>query len=117
MSSARGIVVVGLLLTFPASAFSQPADPVLQTPWGDPDLQGMWPGGSVVMVPFERSQELVTRAVFTEQEHAAHEQMMAALVQRLVARGGGLVRRSLARSDDHRGRPPWWWTPRAGGFP
>ena len=25
-----------------------------RTPWGDPDLQGIWPGTDMVGVPFER---------------------------------------------------------------
>ena len=89
MSLTRWIVVVGLMLTFPASAFSQPADPVPRTPWGDPDLQGMWPGGSVVLVPFEHAEELDTRAVFTDEEYATHEQRIAALLHRLATRGTG----------------------------
>ena len=56
MPVTRWTVVVGLLLIFPASALAQAADPVSLTPWGDPDLQGMWPSGSVVMVPFERAE-------------------------------------------------------------
>jgi hypothetical protein len=26
-----------------------------RTPWGDPDLQGIWPGDHIVDVPFERA--------------------------------------------------------------
>ena len=89
MSLIRWTVVVGLLLTSPASTLAQSADPMPRTPWGDPDLQGMWPGGSVVMVPFERAEELGTRAEFTEEEYAAHEQRIAALVHRLATRGTG----------------------------
>ena len=39
-----------------------------RTPWGDPDLQGTWPGGPVFLVPFERAPELGTRATLTEDE-------------------------------------------------
>ena len=45
------------------TAFTAP-----KTPWGDPDLQGTWPGGPVFAVPFERSPELGTRVTLTEAE-------------------------------------------------
>jgi hypothetical protein len=41
-----------------------------RTAWGDPDLQGTWPGTSVYSVPFERAPELGTRAVLSEAELA-----------------------------------------------
>ena len=41
------------------------------TPWGDPDLQGMWSSSALVTVPFERPKELGTRAVLTEDELTA----------------------------------------------
>ena len=51
---------------------SAPAVPFVspKTSWGDPDLQGTWPGGPVYSVPFERSPELGTRATLTDQEAA-----------------------------------------------
>ena len=87
----RWMTLIGVLLMFPASALAQPngdAGAPL-TPWGDPNLQGMWPSGGVVMVPFERSEELGTRAVFTEEERAAQVQAFAALVEMLATRGTG----------------------------
>jgi hypothetical protein len=44
--------------------------PLPRTPWGDPDLQGTWPGGPVFVVPFERAPELGTRATLTAEELA-----------------------------------------------
>jgi hypothetical protein len=41
-----------------------------RTPWGDPDLQGTWPGGPVFSVPFERAPELGTRATLSDAEAA-----------------------------------------------
>jgi len=41
-----------------------------RTPWGDPDLQGTWPGGPVYAVPFERAPEFGTRATLTAEELA-----------------------------------------------
>lgn len=39
-----------------------------RTPWGDPDLQGIWPGTHMVGVPFERPVEFGTRLWLTEDE-------------------------------------------------
>jgi len=41
-----------------------------RTPWGDPDLQGTWPGGNVFAVPFERPSELGTRTTLSHEEAA-----------------------------------------------
>src|SRR5574341_409689 len=41
-----------------------------RTPWGDPDLQGIWPTGSLIGVPFERARELGTRDTLTDAEIA-----------------------------------------------
>ena len=42
----------------------------LRTPWGDPDLQGVWPSGTLIDVPFERPSSFGTRATLTEAEFA-----------------------------------------------
>ena len=42
-----------------------------RTPWGDPDLQGVWSGAASVLVPFDRDPALGTRNVVTEQEFSA----------------------------------------------
>ena len=44
-----------------------------KTPWGEPDLQGTWPGGPVYSVPFERAPELGTRATLTDAEAATRK--------------------------------------------
>src|SRR5688500_20235807 len=41
-----------------------------RTPWGDPDLQGIWPSGHLTPVPFERSPDFGTRALLNEQAFA-----------------------------------------------
>ena len=40
----------------------------LRTPWGDPDLQGTWPSGQLINVPFERPAQFGTRAELTDAE-------------------------------------------------
>ena len=42
-----------------------------RTPWGDPDLQGMWPSGPLAEVPFERPASFGTRAQLNDAEYAA----------------------------------------------
>jgi hypothetical protein len=41
-----------------------------KTPWGDPDLQGVWPGTEMVGTPLQRDPSLGTRAVLTDAEYA-----------------------------------------------
>ncbi len=66
----------------------------LPTPWGDPDLQGVWVSSAAIGVPFERPEELGTRAVLTAEELAARNAAAAARVRpRLVPPGGWAVRR------------------------
>jgi len=44
-----------------------------KTPWGDPDLQGIWPGTDMVGVPFERPPQFGNRLFLTEEEFKARE--------------------------------------------
>ena len=49
----------------PAPGFVQP-----KTPWGDPDLQGFWPGVEMAGVPLQRPARFGTRNVLTDEEFA-----------------------------------------------
>ena len=52
--------------TVPASkAWTQP-----ETPWGDPDLQGVWPSTNMIGTPMERDKKLGTRALLNDDEYA-----------------------------------------------
>src|SRR4051794_7874487 len=53
----------------PAKAYTPP-----RTPWGDPDLQGVWPGTEMVGVPVQRPREFGTRNVLTDDEFHARVQ-------------------------------------------
>jgi hypothetical protein len=44
-----------------------------RTAWGDPDLQGTWPSGPLMTVPFERPAEFGTRATLSAEEAAARD--------------------------------------------
>src|SRR5262245_15905040 len=50
----------------PAKSFTPP-----RTPWGDPDLQGVWPGTEMVGVPLQRQQQFGNRNVLTDEEFQA----------------------------------------------
>src|SRR4249920_471226 len=39
-------------------------------PWGDPDLQGIWPSTDMFGVPFERPVELASRTELSDKEFA-----------------------------------------------
>jgi hypothetical protein len=51
---------------------------VPRTPWGDPDLQGLWPGTGMMGVPLERPSNLGDKSLLTDDEFAAR----AALAER-----------------------------------
>ena len=72
----KSLFLVGLLVINPAGAEAQSAaDAVaeLRTPWGHPDLQGIWTGG-YILTPLERPDEYDGREFLTEDEVAALEQ-------------------------------------------
>ena len=48
-----------------SKAWKQP-----ETPWGDPDLQGVWPSTSMIGTPMERDKKLGTRALLNDEEYA-----------------------------------------------
>jgi hypothetical protein len=52
--------------TTPAASSSAP-----RTPWGDPDLQGVWSGSDLIGIPLDRDPALGTRNTLTEEEFQA----------------------------------------------
>ena len=70
-----------------ASSYTQP-----KTPWGEPDLQGIWGGRHQTVTPLERPQEYAGREFLTEEEIATRqkdENEMQAKKDALVQRGEG----------------------------
>jgi len=68
-------VLLIAVLTLPAGTAAQtetPSLPTPVTPWGDPDLQGIWDYRT--MTPLQRSRDLADKDVFTAKEAAAYEQ-------------------------------------------
>ena len=66
------VTVILVVLLVPVSTAGQEVSGTrLQTPWGDPDLQGVWTGST--LTPVERPQELAGKEFLTEEEAAALE--------------------------------------------
>jgi len=74
-----------------------------KTAWGDPDLQGTWPSGTMIEVPFERPRELGTRAQLTEEEYRKFAAEMAA------QRRNDLSEDSPIAGGDQAVTPPSHW--------
>ena len=67
--------VMAVILAAPAAAPGQSADPApARTPWGDPDLQGIWT--SSTYTPLERPDRFADREFLTEEEHAELNQFL-----------------------------------------
>src|SRR6185369_11111105 len=49
----------------------QPAWKQPMTPWGEPDLQGMWPLNHLISTPFQRPEKFGNRRFLTDEEFAA----------------------------------------------
>jgi len=81
-----------------SKAWTQP-----KTPWGDPDIQGMWPGAWGI--PLQRPKNLGTRATLTDEELAQRE---AAAAKQAAA-----DRQEFATGQERIGiGPPSYWTER-----
>jgi len=44
-----------------------------KTSWGDPDIQGMWPGTDLLGVPLQRNPKMGTRAFLNDEEYTQRE--------------------------------------------
>jgi hypothetical protein len=49
-----------------------------RTPWGDPDIQGIWPSANIAGTPFERAADLGERATLTDEEFEKRRKEFAA---------------------------------------
>jgi hypothetical protein len=84
LATAAAPPAVGRTLSGPAAqavgrTLSGPAKPARagwtppRTPWGDPDLQGIWPGTAMMGVPMERPRQFGERRFLTDEEFVARE--------------------------------------------
>ena len=78
------LLAVAALVLLPAAALSQTTP---RTPWGDPDLQGVWNNGTVT--PLERPAQFANKEFLTEAEAAAYEKDMVTR-QNVDAREGSV---------------------------
>jgi hypothetical protein len=76
----------------------QPGYSVPRTPWGDPDLNGVWPDIDMVRVPVQRPPQYGARLFMTADEHAAVEKREQEQIVRMAADGAGGAT----------GAPGWW---------
>src|SRR5258705_483494 len=67
--AAVAVALAPLMVVAQTQTAAKPWTPP-KTPWGDPDIQGLWPGVDMVGTPLERDRALGTRAFLTEEEFA-----------------------------------------------
>src|SRR5512139_4204064 len=78
----NSLVMFGVAVLMSSSAWAQAAKwSVPRTPWGDPDIQGLWPANDMQGTPYERAEELGTRATLNDQEFAARQDARARQVK------------------------------------
>ena len=65
------LAAAAVLVAAPAAAQEASGGAEFRTPWGDPDLQGIWDTDAFRSVPLERAPEFGERAVLTDEELAA----------------------------------------------
>ena len=112
------LVVVTLVLPMPITAQEPAAGGETwsppRTPWGDPDLQGIWT--NTTTTPFERPDDLAGKAVLTEEEWAVRNPVTGSerrsprpglyrVLQRFLARAG-----ATGPADVTGCRPAQWET-------
>jgi hypothetical protein len=73
-----------------------------KTSWGDPDIQGMWPGTDLLGVPLQRDPKLGTRALLTDEEYAQREARAKRAAQ------GESQEFDNPTDPVHNGSPIWW---------
>lgn len=68
MNQTTRSLVLATALALPAVSGAADAWKHPKTPWGDPDLQGMWPIAHLMSVPLERPTQYGNRLNFTQEE-------------------------------------------------
>jgi hypothetical protein len=117
---ALGGTIVGMvLMSCPAAAQqSQPAGAGKnwtppKTPWGDPDLQGIWPLNHLIATPFQRPEKYGDRRLMTDEEFAAAQKSAQARNERFESgaipqadSGTQVLRLTSLMSEPSNGRFP-----------
>lgn len=82
------------------------------TPWGEPDIQGMWPISHLIGTPFERPEQYGDRFLLTDEEFAEAQRRVEARNDRFssgaipAADPGGAVHQTSLIVDPPNGRFP-----------
>src|SRR4030095_3531145 len=90
--------LVALLACSGPATVKAPSSTTLRTPWGDPDLQGVWRYEGAI--PLERPAQLAGRESLTDQEVVEREQVEKEQAAKRLAglEGSAVGRRSVAES-------------------
>ncbi len=116
------IAVVALPPLFAAPQSTNTMSP--RTPWGDPDLQGVWHSSGAT--PMERPDEYQGRATLSDEEAAQLRSEAAARDQRLLlaeprravaGRNVGAYNEFGGRGGHRRIGHRCWWIHQTAGFP
>ncbi len=100
-------LAVAIVLSGPVRAQGQkPTDQSFRTPWGDPDIQGLFTTDDELGVPFERPEQFGDRAMVSEEEFATRQTQ--AVRQAEVDAEEFVVPRTAGRGGDGTGPPAHW---------
>src|SRR6202162_4633908 len=80
IAAAAVSAVIAVSLTRTSAQAPAPSAPVLKTPWGEPDLQGIWTDESDT--PLQRSPRYASQEFFTEAQRAELDKERSALLRR-----------------------------------
>ncbi len=83
-NQAAAFAALAAVALMPALAAAQPAGETARTPWGHPDIQGIWDYRT--LTPLERPEELGDKAFLTEEEAASLERETLARNELLLNR-------------------------------
>jgi hypothetical protein len=100
----RIIATAGLVILLGLAGAAQ-APSAMRTPWGDPDLQGVFTSDDELGVPFERPEQFGTRQTMTDQEFAERE---AQARRQAATDAEEFVRPGRGVGLDGTGPPPHW---------
>ena len=100
-------IAIGMSILSAASPASQPAPgwAAPKTPWGDPDIQGLFTTDDELGVPFERPEQFGQRDTLTDEEFAARE---AQARRQAAADAEEFVPPRTAGRGDGTGPPAHW---------
>jgi hypothetical protein len=104
MAMIRTVIAAYAVVIAAAHLTGQTPSPSQRTPWGDPDIQGVFTTDDELGVPFERPEAFGQRQTVTEQEYAERE----AQAKRQAALDGEAFVVPRGVGADGTGPPPHW---------